>query len=244
LRRTTESASHRLNDQQVDAIAAEVRPFTMVPDVALRFTIRETVDVLDRGVLGEVVECGVWRGGSALAMLLAQRQAFGEVVRLVHLLDSFEGLPPATGRDGPLALSWQRDTESPAYFDNCRAAKEEVVDALGQFGFGDGDYRIHPGWFSDTVPVLAGELRTTGVALLRLDGDWYESTRTCLEHLFPLVSPAGTVIFDDYYAWDGCALAVHEYLGEHGIAARIRSIPSFHGSYLRNAPARLSLDEL
>jgi O-methyltransferase len=75
------------------------------------------------------------------------------------------------------------------------------------------------GWFKDT---LATFVPPAPIAVLRLDGDWYESTWQCLEALYPHVAPGGLIIIDDYYAWDGCARAVHAYLAQHQLAERIR----------------------
>ncbi len=83
---------------------------------------------------------------------------------------------------------------------------------------GAADWSITAGWFADTLP---GVDIPEGIAILRLDGDWYDSTLTCLEALFPLVAHNGIVIIDDYYIWDGCARAVHEYLAAHDSDARI-----------------------
>lgn len=88
---------------------------TRVGEAAVRFTAEQAVDVIERDVPGVLVECGVWRGGCSAAMLLAQQARYGEVRRRAYLLDSFEGLPPASERDGPLARQWQADTASPGY---------------------------------------------------------------------------------------------------------------------------------
>ena len=125
------------------------------------------------------------------------RRAFG--------FDSFEGLPPAKAIDGESALGWQQDTTSDTYYDNCTAAEEECRKALAMTG--RTRFETRKGWFQDTLPLFRSESPT--IALLRLDGDWYESTMECLENLYDLVVPNGIVIFDDYLAWDGCARAVH-----------------------------------
>lgn len=205
-------------------ILSIVRSYTMVADSGVRFAAHQTTELVERNIPGVIVECGVWRGGCALAMLLAQRRAFGEVVRPVHLLDSFRGLPPATRRDGPGALEWQAST-----VDNCAATRKEVVDLMGWFSFNEGvDYHVHEGWFAETLPNFREQ-----VALLRLDGDWYRSTRECLDALVPRVSEHGTVILDDYYAWDGCARAVHEYLAVNDLPYRIRSLPGYTSAYFK-----------
>lgn len=221
----------KLDTQQVWEIARYAQPYSMVPLDGIKFTIVQTVWVVEKGLPGHIVECGVWKGGCALAMLIAQREAFGKVVKCVHLLDSFQGLPPAQAIDGEAALAWQRNKKSTAYYDNCKASKMELETLLRTNGFNPGDYRIWPGWFEQTCPLLADATAPVGISLLRLDGDWYESTKTCLNWLGALVNPRGAVIVDDYYAWEGCRRAVHEYLGEHSYHYPIKSIKDECGAY-------------
>jgi O-methyltransferase len=105
-------------------------------------------------------------------------------------------------------------------------------------------WELVPGWFDETVPPLARRLRGEGIALLRLDGDWYESTTVCLEHLEPLVHEEGVIVIDDYYAWDGCARAVHDYLSRHDLPYRLRGIPSGNGAYVIKRAARTDMNAL
>ncbi|MCA3417354.1 MAG: class I SAM-dependent methyltransferase [Roseomonas sp.] len=160
---------------------------------------------------GCIVECGVWRGGMSAAMsefLPGRRQ---------YLLDSFEGLPPAGELDGSAAFEWQRNTGSPAYFDNCRAEMSYAQEAMarGQAK----EFHLIKGWFKDTLPSFAP---TEPIAVLRLDGDWYDSTMECLQALYPKVMIGGLIIIDDYDTWDGCTRAVHDYLSREGLADAIR----------------------
>lgn len=218
--------------------------YTMLSEPALAFTIEQTVEAVRRHPESAIVECGVWRGGCSTAILLAQRAAFGRIVSPVWMLDSFEGLPPARDRDGPLARSWQADLESPGYYDNCRASLADVQAGLDRFGFESDQAVLVPGWFSETAAATAAQLEARGISLLRLDGDWYESTKTCLEHLEPEVRNEGVVVIDDYYAWDGCARAVHEHLATRDHAYRIRSLPGFTGAYFEKRAARTDPDRL
>jgi hypothetical protein len=174
-------------------------------------------------------------------MLLAQRAVYGAVRRPVYLLDSFEGLPPAEQRDGPLALAWQSRQMPEIFFDNCLAPLNEVRQTLIRLGFSPAEARVVPGWFHETVPALVSELSDTAIACLRLDGDWYSSTRICLEHLLPLVAEGAPVLVDDYYAWDGCARAVHDYLAEHDLPYRIKSFPDLGGAYFYKRAYRNSV---
>jgi O-methyltransferase len=161
-----------------------------------------------RAIAGCVIECGVWRGGMSAGMaevLGANRQ--------YYLFDSFEGLPPAReDLDGAAAVAWQGDTASPTYYNNCLAAEEEAAAAMKLSGATS--FSLVKGWFNETLPQFTPP---SEIAVLRLDGDWYDSTRVCLENLYPHVASGGIVIVDDYYNWDGCARAVNEFIA--GIAA-------------------------
>ena len=143
---------------------------------------------------GCVVECGAWRGGMAagIADVLPGRR--------FYLLDSFEGLPPAKEIDGKAAMDWQSRTDASDYFDNCRAEQSFAERAMSMSAAGLVEFR--QGWFADTLKDF---VPAEPIAVLRLDGDWYESTMDCLKALYPRVVQGGLIIIDDYHAWDGCA---------------------------------------
>ena len=222
----------------------KVKPFTMVPEPAIAFLAEQVLRLIRNDIPGVLMECGVWRGGCSMAMLLAQQAALGRVERTVYMLDSFQGLPPVTTRDGPLARKWQDGGDPENFLDNCRAVRSDLERALADMRFVDGDYKIVEGWFNQTVFQVAGEIEPHSIALLRLDGDWYDSTRCCLDSLMPLVSEGGVVVIDDYYAWDGCARAVHDYLSGADAAYRIRSLPNWYGAYFVKQVSRNRFDEL
>jgi hypothetical protein len=123
------------------------------------------------------------------------------------LFDSFEGLPKVQRLDGEAIAAWQRNVDSPTYFENCRASEEEARAAMRMAGVP----RVVTvkGWFELTVPTFKPP---SPIALLRLDGDLYKSTKVCLEALFEHVAAGGLVILDDYGQWDGCTRAVNEFL--------------------------------
>ncbi|HEX4969353.1 MAG TPA: TylF/MycF/NovP-related O-methyltransferase [Nitrospiraceae bacterium] len=225
-------------------ILKKVKPFTMVPEPAIDFLVEQVLRLIRENVPGVLMECGVWRGGCSMAMLLAQQAALGRVERLVYMLDSFQGLPPVTARDGPLARQWQDGGDPDNFLDNCKAVRSDVERALADMRFADGDFKIVEGWFDQTVSQVAREVEPHSIALLRLDGDWYDSTRCCLDALMPLVSEGGVVVIDDYYAWDGCARAVHDYLSGTDAAYRIRSLPNWYGAYFVKKVSRNRFDEL
>jgi O-methyltransferase len=153
-------------------------------------------------VSGCVVECGVWRGGmtAGLADVLGPDREY-------FLFDSFEGLPPVQDIDGQAAKNWQADTANPGYHDNCTASEEEARRAMSLSAAAH--FTLIKGWFEKTLPDFKPP---SPIALLRLDADWYESTRLCLDRLYHYVTDGGLVIIDDYGYWDGCARAVHEFL--------------------------------
>lgn len=188
------------------------RNFTMAP--AISFWRNLLIANSWRHVPGCIVECGVWRGGASAGMaevLGADRDYF--------LFDSFEGLPPAQDLDGPAAKAWQEDTRSEAYYDNCSAPIEFAERAMRLSGVPR--YRITKGWFDRTLP---GFVPPSPIAILRLDGDWYESTMTSLESLHKYLAPGGIVVVDDYYAWDGCSRAIHDFLSRTQSTARITQV--------------------
>ena len=164
-----------------------------------------------RHVAGCVIECGVWRGGMSAGMA----EVLGEQ-REYFLFDSFEGLPPATELDGDAAKAWQQDTQSASYYDNCSASTDFAERAMRLSGAPN--YKLVKGWFENT---LADFVPPSPISILRLDGDWYESTMTVLEALFKHMAPGGIIIVDDYYAWDGCSRAIHDFLSRHQLTTRV-----------------------
>jgi O-methyltransferase len=177
-------------------------------------------------------------------MLLVQRYKYGRIIKPVWMFDSFQGLPPADERDGPLAAAYQRDVDSPYYYDNCSAALGEVRIAIKHFGFSEEECRVVPGWFSDSLPPKTTTLGREGIALLRVDCDWYEPVRFVLDTLLPHTTDDARVILDDYYFWDGCARATHDFLAGSGQAYRIRTIGEFVGAWFEKKGVRTDVSKL
>lgn len=191
-------------------IYARYRDFTMIPEATYIRNLR--IAELVRGVEGCIVECGVWRGG----MIAGMAELLGPD-RRYFLFDSFRGLPPAQAIDGPQALDWQADTHGPSYYDNCAASPASAQTAMRMAGALD-SATIVEGWFEDTLPGFAPP---APIALLRLDGDWYESTLLSLNCLYRHMAAGGLIVVDDYYTWEGCARAVHEFLARESATRRI-----------------------
>jgi O-methyltransferase len=194
---------HILNRRD-HAIYGKFSTFTMIG--RYRYVQNLSLAQKVKTVPGAIVECGVWRGGmiAGLAASLGPNRSY-------VLFDSFEGLPEVSEADGPAAAAWQSNTSSPGYHDNCAAEMAEALSAMKLAGIDKPE--VYPGWFNATLPSFVEESRRP-IALLRLDGDWYDSTLICLEQLFPMVESGGVVIIDDYDQWDGCNRAVHRYLAD------------------------------
>lgn len=174
---------------------------------------------------GAIVECGVWRGGSVMAALYALKD-LGDTAREIYLYDTFEGMSAPTEKDvmfdGTPAKALLMEGERKEGVDNywCYAGVDSVRNNLLQTGYPAERYHFVKGKVEDTLPkYLPGK-----IALLRLDTDWYESTRQELIHLYPLLAEGGVLILDDYGHWQGARKAVDEYfagLGFHPFLSRL-----------------------
>jgi hypothetical protein len=171
-----------------------------------------TKRVIDEKVIGDFVECGVAQGGSALLIALIN-QKFGDGARRLWLFDSYEGLPDPTLEDFKGGKTGEHVRPLPK--GSCLGTIEEVSRLLFEsYGLPRGSIELVKGWFQATLPVTRA--RVGPVALLRLDGDWYESTKVCLETMFDQVSERGYVILDDYFTCFGCKRATDEFLAARG----------------------------
>lgn len=170
--------------------------------------------VLDDGIEGDLIECGVWRGGASIYMR-ACLEAMGDHSRSVWLADSFAGLPP------PDAQTYPADEGLNLHMVPALAVGlDEVRRNVERYGFDDERMRFVEGFFRDTLPTVAAET----FALLRLDGDLYQSTWETLTHLYPRLSPGGFVIVDDYGLIPACRAATDEFRGSHSISAPLTDV--------------------
>ncbi len=191
-----------------------ISPYTMTSRVGLIATYDVIKKAVGNKVEGAFVECGVARGGcSALMAIIARNEKEG---RKTWLFDSFEGLPPQSDKDGvqkPVRHKDRKANDLAAGF--CLGTFGEVCNLLfGKLKLSRMDVCMIGGWFQDTLPRYK---KTIGeIAVLRLDGDWYESTKCCLENLYDNVVAGGFVIIDDYQLI-GCKLAVDEFLASRNI---------------------------
>jgi hypothetical protein len=180
--------------------------------------------VIEDAIPGDLIETGVWRGGCTIFMrgILA---AHGVRERSVWLADSFEGLPsPDTAR-------YPLDSFSQLHAQNELAVSRDEVEAnFRRYGLLDEQVRFVEGWFEQTLPTLRGHTW----AVIRLDGDLYQSTIEALENLYPGLSPGGYCIIDDYGTYPACRQAVQDYRGMHAITEPIENIDG-SGAFWRRA---------
>lgn len=178
------------------------RPLTLLTKPQLDL-IEQAVLALERkGVPGELLEAGIWRGG-AVAFMRGLLTAYDIPGRKVVAADSFAGIPPNTRATNDPVDGWP---------DRWVASLDEVRQNLARFGLLDDRVRFVVGFFEDSLPTLAGER----FALIRLDSDSYDSVETSLDHLYPALSQGGVVIVDDWHL-PGCRMAVLDYRARHGI---------------------------
>ena len=204
-------------------IVSRALPYTMTGVLRLDATVDAVRHVVARGLPGALVECGVWRGGSVLAMLLTL-QELGHDDRDVYLFDTFEGMTEPTERDvtssePPALATFEQARERgerpwPELFGADVFDEESVRATLSGTGYPAERLHLVRGPVEETVPGAAPE----EIALLRLDTDWYESTHHELVHLYPRLIDGGVLIVDDYGHWQGARQAVDEYFAS-GAAA-------------------------
>ena len=195
----------------VDALAPGI--MTMIGQKRLDNVERCLIDVVEQGVPGDVIETGVWQGGTTIFMR-GVLWAYGEVGRSVYVADSFAGLPAPDAERYPADKDWFLH-EVPAL----AVSLEEVRANFARYGFSDEQTVFVKGWFRDTLPELAGHTWS----VVRLDGDYYESTMDGLVNLYPGLAPGGWLIIDDY-GLESCRLAVNDYREQNNITEAIQEI--------------------
>lgn len=173
--------------------------------------------IIQNNIIGSFVECGTWRGGCcALMGVYAKEENKG---RLVFGFDSFEGLPEpkhidssTNPKQGNACTIWKQAQKEKGS-DWCKSSLEEFIHTLKLVNLTENNVIPVKGWFEHTLLTT----NTGPIAILRLDGDWYESTKTCLDCLFNRVVEGGYIIIDDYGYWRGCKKAVDEFFCNNNI---------------------------
>ncbi len=187
------------------------QPFTLTGPERLASLVNAVHHVVRHRVPGDIAECGVWRGGSMMAVALTLLR-LGDTSRRLYLYDTFEGMPPPTAKDVDVdghtaAALLQRDAVRTGVW--AYADLADVKRNLLSTGYPADQIIFVPGKVEETIPAT----KAPELALLRLDTDWYESTRHEFHHLYPTLRSQGILIVDDYGHWRGAREATDEFLG-------------------------------
>ena len=189
----------------------------------LQFLLEETIRL---NVPGDFIETGVWRGGATI-LAAAIFQAYGQTCpsaycRRVFVADSFQGIPPVNLNQFPSDAAHVGSDQMPILQDNSQA---RVAASFQKLGLLNSESIVWlEGWFKDTLPQARKEGILSKIAVMRLDGDTYESTWQALVELYDLVSEGGFIIVDDYQDWVGCRKAVNDFLSARQISVKLRPV--------------------
>ena len=205
------------------AVMESALPYTMVSRARLWSAVNAVKYVVSAGICGDVVEAGVWRGGCSFAMASTLHR-MGDGNRGIWLYDTFDGMTAPTVRDVEIAsgeeaaVILERVNDKSTYW--ARAQRDQVARLLSESGVASERLHLVRGDVRETLPSAAPE----AIAVLRLDTDWYESTRWELETLYDRVSVGGVIIIDDYGHWEGARAAVDEFFSERRITPLLHRI--------------------
>ncbi len=192
---------------------------SMIGTLRMENVRSECERVIAQNVPGDFVETGVWRGGACI-MMRAVLSAYGIENRRVVAADSFEGFPAQTSADANFTAGGIADFA---------VSLDEVKANFARYGLLDEQVVFLKGLFQDTLPAAPVD----AIAVLRLDGDLYESTRDGLRHLYGKLSPGGSLIADDYFLFEGQRKAIDEFRRDHDIADPIVRIDHFGGFWIK-----------
>ncbi len=205
-------------------------PYTMVGYYRLTNAYELACLAEKNNIGGAFVECGVWKGGCIAVMAYAANKALN---RKIWLFDSFTGLPEPQVIDGKEAKEYAsgRNLGRLKSINECSASIEDVEEIFfARLGINRKNVIINKGWLQNVLPQVKNALKP--IAILRLDVDWYESTKVCLENLYDHVVPGGYIIIDDYGHWEGCRKAVDEFFKKREIKVQLSKI-DYTGRYFQ-----------
>ncbi len=212
----------RVSPSEFSSLYRRIRTRSMCSNARLRGLYRGVGEVVRNGVPGDFVECGSALGGSAALIGLTLRQ-LGEN-RDLWLFDTFEGLPAPTLDDPDFEIA-------NLFTGSCLGTLDEVQNLFEQLQIREHAHFIK-GLFQETLPTAA----VSQIALLHIDGDWYESVKACLDNLYDKVAPGGIIQFDDYGYWKGARKAVDEFFGDRGVEAPLKRL-DYSGRFLVKPPS-------
>lgn len=211
-------------DLESAMIFDKVQSYTMTSMERIFALINATRYIVQNKIPGDFVECGVWKGGSMMAAAYSLKN-MGEVDRKLYLFDTFEGMTQPTNNDvtysnikaAKLLVESNKEDSSSIW---CYSPLDEVKINIESTGYNPEKINLVKGKVEETIPQYIPER----IALLRLDTDWYESTRHELKYLFPRLVSGGVIIIDDYGHWKGCQEATDEYFQKNNIPILLNKI--------------------
>lgn len=206
-------------DPEIHKIIRENCRYTLLSPEPLN-TLKMCMEAVERdNILGDFIEAGIWKGG-AVILMRAFLNAYQNSIRLVWGADSFEGFPDSKHPDSKILNNF--------IYPWVVVEQDQVEKAISRFELLDGQVRLVKGFFKDSLPTIP----IKEIAVLRVDGDMYDSTMDILENLYPKLSIGGYVIIDDFGAFHGCDEAVIEYRKQHNIDEPFFK-QGFYGIYWR-----------
>jgi O-methyltransferase len=203
-------------------LCRRVGPYTMTTPPRLYALVRAVEYVAARDIPGAIVECGVWRGGSMMAVALMLLR-LGKTDRELYLFDTFSGMTAPTDEDVKRSGERAADLLADESADSdiwAIASLDEVRAAVLAVGYPEERIHFVQGPVEETLPAEA----PSEISLLRLDTDWYSSTKHELVHLYPRLTTGGVLILDDYGYWQGARRAVDEYLSENELTLLLNRV--------------------
>ncbi len=212
-------------DEQAAQIFKAVNDYTMTSPECVYALVNAVRYVVANRIEGDFVECGVWRGGSAMAVALALN-GLGEQGRHLHLYDTYSGMTAPTAEDvdfngKPALPKFAKRQLSEDSSEWCRSPLDDVKASMARTGYPPEKIHYIEGRVEDTLPARAPPGK---ISILRLDTDWYKSTRHELEQLYPSLSQGGVLLLDDYGHWQGARKAVDEYIAEQRLPLLLNRI--------------------
>jgi len=206
-----------ISPSQFSRLHRRIRRHTMCSNARLRGLYHGVKHVVAKGIPGDFVECGCALGGSAALIALTLRQV-GES-RQLWLFDTFEGLPAPTPNDPDFEIA-------DLFTGTCVGTVDEVQHLFEDLHVAD-RVQLVKGLFQQTLPSAP----VSTIALLHIDGDWYDSVKACLDNLYDRVAPGGVIQFDDYGYWKGARKAVDEFFAARGIGVKLNRL-DYSGRFL------------
>ena len=212
-------------DEDFFPLFEQCKPFTMTTIERMYALYKAVEYVVTNQIPGDIVECGVWKGGSIMLIALTL-QRLGDKSRSIYLYDTFDGMSEPTGRDvdklNRSAVEYLQAAPKESNIIWAYASLPEVQNNVLSTGYPTNKVVFVQGKVEDTLPSTC----PSKISLLRLDTDWYESTYHEMRCLFPLVSPRGVLIQDDYGEWRGAKDATDRYLREERLSLLLQRIDS------------------